>query len=385
MHVENENAFTSNITKNYNWWKTEERNGYLVIREFIPSDTSSKIEFNNSITLCTQATIEFLDHVEELCDRWKGPISAAVYAPGSDFMASINVVYFLRKCREECIRKHISWHFIYDKPYGPSFERVTSPNSYVDHTLLNCSLSFKDLLSKFKEPFRKENKLHYPINVARNVARLSARTKYILVSDIELYPSINIIPMFLDLLKNERNDLIKNVKINVPHVYVLPIFEVKSGFSAPHTKAELLKMIEEENAIFFHKWICSSCQNFPGREKWIRTLPLKNTLNVLTSAKRVSSLLYWEPLYIGTNAEPLYEERLSWEGKMDKMSQVYEMCLLNYDFLILDNAFLVHAPGIKLIDPKDKQRRLPYIERNEAIYNDKILELKSRYTHNGIC
>ena len=31
----------------------------------------------------------------------------------------------------------------------------------------------------------------------------------------------------------------------------------------------------------------------------------------------------WEPIYIGTNQDPLYDERLHWEGKADKMSQVY--------------------------------------------------------------
>ena len=30
----------------------------------------------------------------------------------------------------------------------------------------------------------------------------------------------------------------------------------------------------------------------------------------------------WEPIYIGTNQDPLYDERLHWEGKADKMSQV---------------------------------------------------------------
>lgn len=77
-------------------------------------------------------------------------------------------------------------------------------------------------------------------------------------------------------------------------------------------------------------------------------MPINNTLNVFRSAKRTRKRNSWEPLYIGTNDEPLYDERLSWDGKRDKMSQMYEMCLLNYDLLILDNAFLVHAPGIKV-------------------------------------
>lgn len=30
----------------------------------------------------------------------------------------------------------------------------------------------------------------------------------------------------------------------------------------------------------------------------------------------------WEPIYIGTNQEPLYSELLTWEGQQDKMTQV---------------------------------------------------------------
>jgi len=30
----------------------------------------------------------------------------------------------------------------------------------------------------------------------------------------------------------------------------------------------------------------------------------------------------WEPIYIGTNEEPLYSEELTWEGQQDKMTQV---------------------------------------------------------------
>jgi len=32
--------------------------------------------------------------------------------------------------------------------------------------------------------------------------------------------------------------------------------------------------------------------------------------------------VHWEPIYIGTHADPHYDERLSWEGKSDKMPQV---------------------------------------------------------------
>lgn len=38
--------------------------------------------------------------------------------------------------------------------------------------------------------------------------------------------------------------------------------------------------------------------------------------------KRTGSFVHWEPIYIGTNADPYYDERLSWEGRSDKMTQV---------------------------------------------------------------
>ena len=30
----------------------------------------------------------------------------------------------------------------------------------------------------------------------------------------------------------------------------------------------------------------------------------------------------WEPIYIGTNEDPFYDERLHWDGRAEKMTQV---------------------------------------------------------------
>jgi len=50
-----------------------------------------------------------------------------------------------------------------------------------------------------------------------------------------------------------------------------------------------------------------------------------DSLNVFHVAKRTPPYSHWEPIYIGTNDEPLYDERLSWEGRSDKMTQVILM------------------------------------------------------------
>ena len=46
--------------------------------------------------------------------------------------------------------------------------------------------------------------------------------------------------------------------------------------------------------------------------------------------KRSGKFIHWEPIFIGTKSDPLYDERLSWDGRSDKMSQVQEHTELKY-------------------------------------------------------
>lgn len=45
-------------------------------------------------------------------------------------------------------------------------------------------------------------------------------------------------------------------------------------------------------------------------------------LGIFHIGKRVGYFVHWEPIYIGSHEDPHYDERLSWEGKSDKMTQV---------------------------------------------------------------
>ena len=358
------------------WWTTETRTSYSVINNYVIADDDNS---NESVTLTTQGSFEFLPHAVELCRRWEGPISLAVYAPGDDLRITLEVIYYLRRCRDVCVRSRISWHLIYDAMFGPPLNNISFPDSLVSqYRSLKCELSDEEVLKEFPSSFRENHQLPYPINVARNVARLQSKSKYLLASDIELYPSLNIVSMFKVLIQKEESDQVPLINRKVPHVYHLPIFEVEAGLEAPQTKSELMDMFRTGDAIFFHKWVCDICQNYPDREQWLQ-IPGNGTLGVFRVTKRTRSRSSWEPLYIGTNAEPLYDERLTWEGKRDKMSQMYEMCLMDYDILVLDNAFLVHAPGIKHIDEQDNSRRINFIKRNNQVYNTILAKLRKKY------
>ena len=324
------------------WWTIEKRSGYTVLRNYIISEilhnNPSRIPFNTTVTYTTQASYEFLKYSDELCRRFDGPVSVAVYSPGSEFLLAVNLIYHLRECGNTCIRNNISWHLIYDNQLKPtSFDSQQTPDEFLIQSGVNMFFDCAETFTSFSDRLihqhfpnktaqnavlniRKQKRLPYPINVLRNVARLSAPSRFVLASDIELFPSINVVSMFRGLLRKERAGQLPLVNSAKSHVYVFPIFEVKATVKAPETKAQLAKMLALGDAIPFHKWVCDSCQNYVDRAKWINETADPNQLNIFRKTQRRRS--FWEPLYIGTNDEPLYEERLSWDGKRDKMSQV---------------------------------------------------------------
>jgi hypothetical protein len=80
-------------------------------------------------------------------------------------------------------------------------------------------------------------------------------------------------------------------------------------------------MLKNGTAIPFHKKLCPGCHNIPKSKEWVTT-PETVGLHVFHTGKRTGYFVHWEPIFIGTHSDPLYDERLSWEGKSDKMTQV---------------------------------------------------------------
>jgi beta-1,4-glucuronyltransferase 1 len=99
--------------------------------------------------------------------------------------------------------------------------------------------------------YRKINKILYPVNVGRNVAREEAKTHFLLASDIELYPSPGFIPDFLKMI---RRQLMSSTKSStLPKVYPLNLFEVQKNATVPSNKTQLVQMLKSNHAIPFHK------------------------------------------------------------------------------------------------------------------------------------
>ncbi|KAJ8921858.1 hypothetical protein NQ315_008490 [Exocentrus adspersus] len=348
--------------------KTQQRGDYWVLYNYIIAEKTFRC--HESITYTTHADYSFMDNLVPLLERWKGPVSIAMHAPGTDFANTLESIAYLRDCTSSLVREYTTFHIYFSTKHVP--KEVPKPSSLFTE-LYNCSLSPPFLNVSTENMYKAQKKLLYPVNVGRNVARETAQTHFILPSDIELYPSPNIIEKFLTMIAENKGPLLsKN-----PKVFPLHIFEVSANQQVPDNKTMLKEMLVNGTALPFHKKLCPGCHSVPKAKEWQNARETKG-FHVFHVGKRNGRFIHWEPIFIGTHADPLYDERLSWEGKSDKMTQGYALCVMDYDFLILDNAFLVHKPGIKVYK-KDPRRSMLAAKTNQLIRKIIFPELKVLY------
>lgn len=348
--------------------KTQQRGDYWVLYNYVrPSRTFGCHE---SVTYTTHADYTFMDNLVPLMERWRGPLSIALHAPGADFKPTMESIAHLRDCTSPLVKEFVTFHVYFSTRHVP--KEVPRHNKVFSEPY-NCSLTPPYMNASSEQMYKTQKKLLYPVNVGRNVAREMATTHYILASDIELYPTPNIIEQFLTMIASNAPPL----RSNKPKVFPLNLFEIAANQQVPETKTTLKEMVASGTAVPFHKKLCSGCHSIPMGKEWMAANETQG-LHVFHVGKRMGKFVHWEPIFIGTHAEPLYDERLSWEGKSDKMTQGYALCVLDYEFLIIDNAFLVHKPGIKILK-KDPKRAALAAKTNQLIKKIIFPELKVIY------
>lgn len=202
-------------------------------------------------------------------------------------------------------------------------------NDVVLNTPINCDEPAP--YAKPRQLYKVEKNLTYPINVGRNIARNAALTYYVFVSDIELYPSPDVPKKFLEMI-SENLSTLQTLNPAGRVVFPLSIFEIDARYEVPWNKTKLLELIRMKIVNRFHKNICSKCHRIPKALEW-ETMEETGGLSVFHIEKRIDEFKFWEPIFIGTNNDPLYDERLNWDGKKEKMPQVSErspLCVGSY-------------------------------------------------------
>ena len=226
--------------KNLNY-RIAQKGEFLVLYNYVPASRS--FACHESITYVTHSDFTYLDNLKPVVERWEGPISLALYAPGTDFTATLTSIRYLRKCSSPLISEYVSFHIFFEAIHLPKI--IPRPQDVLQDETFNCAVPPPWYKATPKSMYRYKNKLLYPINVGRNLARDSAQTHYIFVSDIELYPSPAIIPNFLDMVRRQ-DPPIQHAK---PKVFPLCLFEVESYAQPPSTKEELVSIAAFEMVV----------------------------------------------------------------------------------------------------------------------------------------
>ncbi|KAH1019994.1 hypothetical protein HUJ04_009728 [Dendroctonus ponderosae] len=328
------------------------------------------------VTYVTQLTKEFVLYLAEIVRYWEGAVSVAVYIPDGNPKDILQSILHFCYCIPQMSR--LSLHLVFKKDSEPSFylSKPMPPQTCEANELTRTSINSNS--SRDTKPHDPTN--WYPINVCRNAAREAAKTDFVLVSDIELMPSKGLASRFIDMTESYKCEA-PNCK---KRIFVVPVFEVDSKEDLPRNKRQLVNLMRDHKAVYFHQLTCVHCQKFPGLDQWKESEP-GDIIKPLLETKREIPYHRWEPIYIGTRTEPIYSEKLSWEGFQDKMLQMYEMCLNGYTVVLLDGAFLVHWPGIKTAKRKDEPWRVPYVKKNQDVYNEMLEKIHRKYSKNPKC
>lgn len=247
---------------------------YRIIYNVIQGSNKNE---SRTVTYCSHFTPEFIYYLVEIVIRWEGPVSVSAFVPSTDASLTFCLLERLCHCVPEMTK--VSLHFVFPTEYPP------------DHISCDPMLSVPQgcfmpdvLVNKKLKTFRNAESLTYPVNVARNVARVSAKTTYILVSDIELIPSKNLVSRFLTMILRLQERSGTDFRLILKRfVYVVPVFEVEHNVNKiPDIKSQLIDLYSQNKAIYFHRWVCLHCQRFPGLQRWIhrKLHSMDNTIQV---------------------------------------------------------------------------------------------------------
>ncbi|XP_042860065.1 beta-1,4-glucuronyltransferase 1-like [Penaeus japonicus] len=313
------------------------------------------------LTLVTQCSLARLNRLPELVRQWQGPISVAVFALSGEVQAVVQVFHLLRRCHAN-IKENVTFSLIFplNSPTSPHLAPTadTTPCDNIFSQLEHVNYDFKGI--------------QYPNNLLRNVARKATSTNLMMVIDIDMTPSPGLHRAFSAYAKD--NHLFEENASEEKTVWVVPAYELKEGTEIPSSKTELLKLREEGSARIFYQELCLKCQKYTDYATWEKSTDTKEG--------RVDALYEvlwqdpWEPFYIARTNVPFYDERFRQYG-FNRISQVCELHVAGYRFVVLDSAFVVHE-GFKTSSGFHRSKDMEQ-EKNRVLFRQFKGELKEKY------
>lgn len=134
-------------------FKTQQRGDYWVLYNYIQAERTFKC--HESITYTTHADYSFMDNLVPLIERWQGPLSIALHAPGTDFKNTLDSIAYLRDCTDSLVKEFVTFHIYFSTKHVPKevsivfFRQLHFLCAYLDAHLLILHI-YLDLTAVFK-------------------------------------------------------------------------------------------------------------------------------------------------------------------------------------------------------------------------------------------
>ncbi|XP_077444946.1 beta-1,4-glucuronyltransferase 1 [Stigmatopora argus] len=342
----------------------------------------------NALTLATHTSLGNLHHLSELAERWRGPISVAVFVHGRDEVRLATGLLYALGALCPRVRALVDFHLVCLSGETASFPRpdperdrpdpalgvdpAVSPDA-ADPSPGDCAAVFSRLEAHGR---RRENyalglNVSYPNNLLRNVARAGAQAPYVLVIDVDTVPSADLHGQFSAMVAGRRPA--------PDRVFVLPAFEIRHTRKMPATKDELVRLYQVGEVRPFYEELCPRCQAPSNYSRWINGRPGEEA-GALEVAYTLTWVDPWEPFYVGPRDVPLYDESFKQYG-FNRISQACELHVAGYQFSVLSSAFLVHR-GFK-VQGDFHARKDEENNRNRLLFRSFKEALKSKYPTSG--
>lgn len=354
------------------------RGGQNVLYGPFESEHVSKAEKNNhSVTLATHTSMNNLYRLQIVSLVWNSPISVAVWAHG-DLTELVELAYLLTLACSEGRSLTISILVPLSQPHTVDITRINwdpilKPNAKTcsQKNLHNRFYSLR--AAETGQNYASKDRLPYPNNKLRNMALDTITTSYVMVTDIDTTPSVDMDNHIMKFFHHWQDK-------NSNKAYVVPVFESKDVNTNQWSIARLLKEWQSGKVRQFYVETCPQCQGATQYTNWIERQSTE------VSAMKSHSVPYvpgWEPFIImSASSHPLYDERFEQFG-YNRMSLICQLHMSSVTFDVLDRIFLMHD-GFKSEEGfhAEKDREL---SANEKLYFKFRSELSLRYNTKRQC
>ncbi|CAG5079121.1 Similar to Large1: LARGE xylosyl- and glucuronyltransferase 1 (Mus musculus) [Cotesia congregata] len=294
---------------------------HLFIREY---------QYDNYIDadvgLVTQCSFDRITLLDELCKRWPGTISVAVYLTDAEVQLFLD---FVRNSDVLKFRKNIAYHVVY-----------------------------KD--GEF-----------YPINYLRNVAISQIQTPYIFQLDIDFLPPVDLYEKLIAYIYKLNRNVTDASNRNA---LIVPAFETQRyRFTFPVNKEELLKYLNYGVLYTFRYHV------------WTKGHAATNYSNWKTATKpyQVTWEPDFEPYIVVHKSAPLYDERFIGFG-WNKVSYITHLTALGYSYIVLPDVFIIHRPHAPSLDIGKFRTDALYRRCLKKLKDQFVDELIVKYGNNSL-